>query len=139
MKPSFGAFGDTAACLWNDPLDRKLALGVIRDLTVSGKYISGLMSDARTVGLGDKLASWLGTAGRPQEFTLDDVKRLIGNAAVSELVSETQSSEKEVLYRLSRIVPQIAGQVVPFGNVDSLEVERVGLEALRTNILAGAK
>jgi hypothetical protein len=43
------------------------------------------------------------------------------------------------VYRLSRIVPQIVGRVLPAGEVKSPDVERIGLEAIRSNLLSSAR
>jgi uncharacterized protein YidB (DUF937 family) len=131
-------FGESPATLWGDPLDRRLVLGVIGNLVSSGEFVSGLIKRAREAGLYPKLASWIGTRSENQTFSSDEIKRLVGETVVKELAEEVKAPEKEVLYRLARIVPQVTKQVLPAGEVNSVDVERIGLEAIRGNILSNA-
>jgi uncharacterized protein YidB (DUF937 family) len=111
--------------LWSDPLDRRLALAIIRDLVSSEKVLSGLLDRARQAGLHPKLASWIGTGSERQSFSAVDVEKLLGKKNVEELAREASAPEKDVVYRLSRIVPQIVGRVLPAGEVKSPDVERI--------------
>ena len=128
-------FGEEASRLWSDPVDRKLALGVVEELLLSGKYVRGLIEQADHAGLKSKLTSWLGTTCEHESFTAEEMARVLGQDLVRHLATKVDASERDALHRLARVVPQIAEQVLPAGQVKSAEVERIGLEGIRSNII----
>ncbi|SRR5258706_9138763 len=125
--------------LWNDPLNRRIALGVIGELVISGQLISGLMQRARDVDLDKKLASWIGMSGENQSFSPSEIKQVVDPEMVEDLKKELKLSEKDLFYRLARIVPQIASQVLPAGESSSPDIERIGLEAIRSNLISSSR
>lgn len=140
MAMSSRQFGSVRTGLWWDPVDRRLVLEVIRKLSNprDPKGVSGLIADFQEKGLGGKIASWIDPDVQSEakvEITADDIKKVLGPNVIKEFAKEVKETPEEVSYRLSRIVPRLANQLLVAGEIPSKDVEMVGLEAIRSDLL----
>jgi uncharacterized protein YidB (DUF937 family) len=77
--------------------------------------LDGLIKKFDSVGLGDKVRSWVGT-GENQPVTADEVKRALPDQ-VRNLSGEVDKSEDEVAGQMAELLPEVVDKVTPEGNV----------------------
>ena len=77
--------------------------------------LDGLIKKFDSVGLGDKVRSWVGT-GENQPVTADEVKRALPDQ-VRNLSGELDKPEDEVAGQMAELLPEVVDKVTPEGNV----------------------
>jgi uncharacterized protein YidB (DUF937 family) len=78
--------------------------------------ISGLLTNARSQGLGNTVQSWIGT-GANHSITAEQVENLIGQERINQLASRVGVSPETARAALSRILPVIVDKSTPEGKL----------------------
>lgn len=78
--------------------------------------LDGLVKALQEAGLGDQVASWIGT-GANQPVTPDQLGQALGPDKVQELASSTGIDVGQLLPMLAAFLPQIIDALTPNGHV----------------------
>ena len=101
---------------------------MIRDSAGGG--LSGLIAKFQQGGLGDAVASWVGT-GKNLPITPDQLQSVLGNAQVQAIAQKFGLSTDDVAHALANLLPQAIDHLTPNGQVPSSSVMEQGLAILR--------
>ena len=101
---------------------------MIRDSAGGG--LSGLIAKFQQGGLGDAVASWVGT-GKNLPITPDQLQSVLGNAQVQAIAQKLGLSTDDVAHALANLLPQAIDHLTPNGQVPSSSVMEQGLAILR--------
>jgi uncharacterized protein YidB (DUF937 family) len=86
--------------------------------------VDGLVAKFQQAGLGDKIASWIGT-GHNLPITAEQVKEVLGGH-LNQVAQQTGQSTNEVAGGLAQILPGLIDHITPGGQVpDGAAVEKM--------------
>lgn len=100
-----------------DPKTRLLqaALGLLSNDSQAGG-IQGVLERFRQAGLGDAVASWIGT-GPNQPVSADQVQQALGEQHLERLSTASGLPPQEIAGHLSELLPELINKLTPNGEV----------------------
>jgi uncharacterized protein YidB (DUF937 family) len=109
-------------------------IGMISDPSTGG--LSGLIDKISAGGLGDQVASWIGT-GNNLPITAEQIQQVLGSSFVQGLAAKMGINTADAAGSLANILPQIVDKLTPEGQVPGdnhlLEAGLAGLTSLLAN------
>ena len=108
-----GGLGGLVAMAAQNP---ELVQAVMGMLANDGQYggLGGLIAKFQQAGLGDVIASWLGS-GANQSVTADQLTRALGPDLFAQLGARLGVGSGEAASQLSRVLPGLIDQLTPQG------------------------
>ncbi len=82
----------------------------------AGGGLGGLISAFEKNGLGDVMASWIGT-GENQAISAEQIQSVLGNEQIAAIARSLGFSPQEVSGQLAQFLPQVIDQITPSGKV----------------------
>jgi uncharacterized protein YidB (DUF937 family) len=81
-----------------------------------GGGLGGLAEQFQRGGLGDVMASWIGT-GQNQPISPDQLGGVLGGDLLGRLTQQTGMNQGDLLGQLSQMLPQMVDQATPEGRI----------------------
>ena len=97
----------------------------------SSKGLGGLLAMAQQAGLGDVVASWIGT-GQNQPISVDQLRDLLGSEQVSAIAQKLGLSPELATQMLSQVLPQAVDHLTPDGQVPHNDLLEQGLALFKS-------
>ena len=88
--------------------------------------LGGLLQRFQGAGLGDAVASWVGT-GANQSVSPDEVKTALGDGPLRTLAEHAGLDENEAATHLSDLLPQLVDKLTPSGQIPANGVHEGGM------------
>ena len=88
--------------------------------------LGGLLSRFQGAGLGDAVASWVGT-GANQPVSADQIKSALGDGPLRTLADNAGLDEETAASHLSSLLPQLVDKLTPNGQVPASGVHEGGI------------
>jgi len=114
---ALGALGGLVALAANNPQVVHAVMGMLADDGGHGG-LGGLVAKFQQAGLGDVVASWLGT-GANQPVTGDQVTQALGPDALSQLGARMGLNPGEAASSLAQVLPGLIDHLTPQGQAPS--------------------
>ncbi|WP_343583126.1 YidB family protein [Herbaspirillum sp.] len=112
------------------PQSSALLSGVMALVNQAGG-VQGLLNQLQQGGLGDQVASWLGT-GQNQPVSGDQITNALGNDTLSQVAQQAGVAPEHAAAGLAQLLPQIIDHLSPNGQVsDNNELLEQGLALLK--------
>jgi len=106
-------------------------IGMLTDPQSGG--LSGLVEKVAAGGLGDQVASWVGT-GNNIPITAEQIQEVLGSSFVQGLAQKMGINSADVAGSLASLLPQVVDKLTPDGQVPAnnqlLELGLSGLKSL---------
>jgi uncharacterized protein YidB (DUF937 family) len=106
-------------------------IGILTDPQSGG--LSGLVEKVAASGLGDQVASWVGT-GNNLPITAEQIHEVLGSPFVQGLAQKMGINSADVAGSLASLLPQVVDKLTPDGQVPAnnqlLELGLSGLKSL---------
>jgi len=106
-------------------------IGMLTDPQSGG--LSGLVEKVAASGLGDQVASWVGT-GNNIPITAEQIQEVLGSSFVQGLAQKMGINSADVAGSLASLLPQVVDKLTPDGQVPAnnqlLELGLSGLKSL---------
>ena len=113
-QSSSGGLGDLIGQLAGNPQLMQVATSLLsNDGSVGG--LEGLIAKFQQAGLGDVMASWVGT-GRNQAISGDQLGQVLGNDTLSGLARQLGVNSGDLAGQLSSVLPGLVDQLTPNGH-----------------------
>jgi uncharacterized protein YidB (DUF937 family) len=120
-----GAGGQTglASIVLQNPKLMQAAMGLLsKDSPVGG--LPGLVTNFNTAGLGDVVASWLGS-GPNKSVSGADIQRALGGSVVDQLAAQAKMTPTEASNALSQALPAMIDKITPKGNAEGMDASAI--------------
>ncbi len=78
--------------------------------------LEGLVQKFKDKGLGDTIASWIGT-GENKPISQEKIQQVLGNSYVQQLAAKAGLSTDEISNKLATILPQVIDKLTPNGKL----------------------
>ena len=109
-----GGFGGLVALAAQNPQLIQAVLSLVsNDGPVGG--LPGLMAKFQQAGLGDMIASWLGS-GTNQAISGDQLSRVLGSGPLSQVASQLGVGQSDAANQLAQVLPGLLDQLTPQGH-----------------------
>lgn len=89
-------------------------MGLVSNPETGG--LSGMLENFKSKGLGDIIASWIGT-GENQPISSDQILNVIGKDQISNLAEKVGFSPEETMNKLADFLPQFIDKMTPEGKL----------------------
>lgn len=86
----------------------------------AGGGLGGLISAFEKNGLGDVMASWIGT-GQNKAISADQLQSVLGNEQIAAIAQSLGFSPQEASGQLAQFLPQVIDQLTPSGKVPNTD------------------
>ena len=110
---SSGGLGDLLGQLGNNPQLLQLAASLLSNEGGVGG-LEGLIAKFQQAGLGDIVASWIGS-GHNQPISGDQLGQVLGNDTLSGLARQLGMNPSDVAGQLSKVLPGLVDKLTPAG------------------------
>ena len=110
---SSGGLGDLLGQLGNNPQLLQLAASLLSNEGGVGG-LEGLIAKFQQAGLGDIVASWIGS-GHNQSISGDQLGQVLGNDTLSGLARQLGMNPTDVAGQLSKVLPGLVDKLTPAG------------------------
>jgi uncharacterized protein YidB (DUF937 family) len=134
---NLGGLGSVASLAAKNPqlLSAAVSLLSSRDTSVGGSGgLSALASSFDRNGLGNVMASWIGT-GKNESIGADQIANVLGDDTLSQFASKAGVGLAEAGPALAAVLPSLVDQLTPKGNVPAPSA----LESALTSLLSGGR
>lgn len=108
--------GDIAKFATDNPELAKAAMDLFSSGNGSGAGIADLVSSLQSGGLGDAVASWLGS-GENASVAPEQLQSALGNDTISQFAEKAGVSGSEASSLLADILPQVVDKLSPDGQL----------------------
>ena len=78
--------------------------------------LNGVLDKFKTSGLGDQVASWVGT-GENQAVSADQITNALGNSQIAELAAKFGITPEVLSGQLAQHLPDVINKLTPHGEV----------------------
>lgn len=110
---SSGGLGDLLGQLGNNPQLLQIAASLLSNEGGVGG-LEGLIAKFQQAGLGDVVASWIGS-GQNQAISGDQLGQVLGNDTLSGLARQLGMNSGDVASQLSNVLPGLVDKLTPAG------------------------
>lgn len=110
---SSGGLGDLLGQLANNPQLLQIATSLLSNEGGIGG-LEGLIAKFQQAGLGDVVASWIGS-GHNQPISGDQLGQVLGNDTLSGLARQLGTNPSDVAGQLSNVLPGLVDKLTPKG------------------------
>ena len=108
--------GDVAKIASENPEIAKAALEMFSSANGSGSGLTDIVGSLQSGGLGDAVASWLGS-GENASVAPDQLQSALGDDAISQFAEKAGVSGGEASAMLASILPQVIDKLSPDGQL----------------------
>lgn len=123
-----GALGNAGGSGGNNPL----LDSVVKMLTDSsqGGGLAGIVKAFQDKGLGDQMASWVGS-GQNLPISADQIKSALSGGQLGQIASQLGINEQQAAGGLADILPQVVDKLTPGGQMPEGDLMAQGLDMLK--------
>lgn len=123
-----GALGNAGGSGGNNPL----LDSVVKMLTDSsqGGGLAGIAKAFQDKGLGDQMASWVGS-GQNLPISADQIKSALSGGQLGQIASQLGINEQQAAGGLADILPQVVDKLTPSGQMPEGDLMAQGLDMLK--------
>ncbi len=118
-----------------DPVAQGDLLGSVIGLINSAGGLPALLQQLQGSGLGDQVASWIGT-GQNQAVSGDQITDALGADNIQQIAQQAGVEPEHASTGLAQLLPQIIDQLTPDGQVPQNELLQQGLSMLKGKFFA---
>ena len=92
--------------------------------------LAGLAKMFQDKGMGDQIASWIGT-GQNQSISADQIKNVLGSGQLGQIASQLGMDEQKAAGGLADLLPQVVDKLTPGGQIPQGDLMEQGLALLK--------
>ncbi|RBA24381.1 uncharacterized protein YidB (DUF937 family) [Herminiimonas fonticola] len=118
-----------------DPVAQGDLLGGVMGLINNAGGLPALLQQLQGGGLGDQVASWIGT-GENQAVSGDQIMDALGADNIQQIAQQAGVEPEHASVGLAQLLPQIIDQLTPNGQVPQNELLQQGLSMLKGKFFA---
>jgi len=107
------------------------AMDLINNPSTGG--LPGLIDAFKNKGLGDIVASWIGT-GANKSISADQILQALGPDRIQQIAQKVGMSKEDLSQHLSQLLPQIIDKLTPNGKLPTPGALEDGLNMLKKNL-----
>ena len=107
------------------------AMDLINNQSTGG--LAGLVETFKNAGLGDIIASWIGT-GTNKPISATQLIQVLGSSKIQQMAKTVGASKEDLAQHLSQLLPQIIDNMTPNGKMPSSDLLGEGLNILKKNL-----
>ncbi|HEX9021543.1 MAG TPA: YidB family protein [Nitrospirota bacterium] len=96
--------------------------------------LEGLVQKFKDKGLGEVIASWIGT-GENQPITQEKIQQVLGNNTIQQLAAKAGVSTDEIAKKLTVMLPEVIDKLTPNGKLPEAGKIAEGLNMLKDQFL----
>jgi uncharacterized protein YidB (DUF937 family) len=100
--------------------------------------LSGLLEKLKASGLGDVVASWVGT-GDNRPVAPDQLAAAVGTDTISQIAAKLGTTKEHAISLLSKYLPLVINQLTPNGKVEEGGLLEKGLNFIKSHMPGAAK
>jgi uncharacterized protein YidB (DUF937 family) len=100
--------------------------------------LSGLVEKLKASGLGDAVASWVGT-GENRPVSANQLQSAVGADAVAQIAAKLGTTKEHAVSLLAAYLPMVINQLTPNGKIEDGSWLAKGLEMLKAQFQAATK
>jgi len=126
-----GAAGGDPAAAAAHPGMMDVLTGLLGGQGGGSSGLGGLLAMAQQSGLGDVVASWIGT-GQNQPISADQLQSLLGSGQVAAIAQKLGLSPDLATQMLSQVLPHAVDHLTPDGQVPQNDLVEQGLALFRS-------
>lgn len=110
---------------------------VMQMLSNSGQQggIAGLAKMFQDKGMGEQIASWIGT-GQNQPISGDQIKSVLGSGQLGQIASQLGMDEQQAAGGLAVLLPQMVDKLTPGGEMPQGDLMEQGLTLLKGKLFS---
>lgn len=113
-----------------DPVPQGDLMGTIAGLIEQAGGLQGLLQKLQASGLGDQVASWVGT-GENQPVSGNQIADALGGDQLAQIAQQAGLAPEHASTGLAQLLPQIIDQLTPGGAVPQDDLVAQGLNLLK--------
>lgn len=113
-----------------DASDQGGALGAVMALIERAGGVQALLGQLRQSGLGDQVASWIGT-GANHAISGDQLSTALGDGHLAQVAGRTGIDPGQLSGMLASVLPQVIDQLSPHGELPADDMLGQGLSLLK--------
>jgi uncharacterized protein YidB (DUF937 family) len=117
-----------------DPVPQGALLSGLMGMIDNAGGVPGLLQKLKDSGLGDQVASWIGT-GENQPVSGDQIADALGADQVGQIAQQAGLAPEHASTGLAQLLPQIIDQLTPNGQVPDSSLLAHGLNLLKGKLL----
>lgn len=110
-------------------------MGGVMALINGAGGLPALLQQLQGSGLGDQVASWIGT-GENQAVSGDQIKNALGEDNIQQIAQQAGVEPEHASAGLAQLLPQIIDKLTPNGQVPQGDLLEQGLSVLKGKFLA---
>ncbi|WP_353155749.1 YidB family protein [Herminiimonas fonticola] len=110
-------------------------MGGVMALINGAGGLPALLQQLQGSGLGDQVASWIGT-GENQAVSGDQIKNALGEDNIQQIAQQAGVEPEHASAGLAQLLPQIIDKLTPNGQVPQGDLLEQGLSMLKGKFLA---
>ena len=110
-------------------------MGGVMALINGAGGLPALLQQLQGSGLGDQVASWIGT-GENQAVSGDQIKNALGDDNIQQIAQQAGVEPEHASAGLAQLLPQIIDKLTPNGQVPQGDLLEQGLSMLKGKFLA---
>ncbi len=118
-----------------DPVAQGDLMGSVMGLINGAGGLPALLQQLQGSGLGDQVASWIGTEEN-QAVSGDQIKDALGADNIQQIAQQAGVEPEHASAGLAQLLPQIIDQLTPNGQVPQNELLQQGLSMLKGKFFA---
>lgn len=108
-------------------------LGVVMQMLSNqgqGGGLAGLVKAFQDKGMGDQVASWVGT-GQNLPISPEQIKAVLGSGQLGQIAGQLGMNEQQAAGGLADMLPQVVDKLTPNGQIPQGDLMAQGLELLK--------
>lgn len=117
-----------------DPVAQGDLMGGVMALINGAGGLPALLQQLQGSGLGDQVASWIGT-GENQAVSGDQIKNALGEDNIQQIAQQAGVEPEHASAGLAQLLPQIIDKLTPNGQVPQGDLLEQGLSMLKGKFL----
>ena len=120
-----GGQAQLATLVLQNPKLMQAAIGLLaKDSLVGG--LQGLVTSFENAGLGDTIASWLGS-GTNKPVSGTEIEKVLGGGVLDGIAAQARMTPSEASDMLSRVLPGMIDKLSPTGEAHALDISQIKL------------
>lgn len=118
-----------------DPVSHSGLMGSVLGMLEQSGGLPALLQKLQASGLGDQVASWVGT-GENQAVSGDQVQAALGSDQLAAIAAQAGVEPAHAATGLAQILPQLINQLTPGGEVPSNDMLAQGINMLKGKLFS---
>ncbi len=119
-----------------DTISQNPLFGQVLEMVNAGKSggLAGLVQNFKDKGLGEAVASWVGT-GSNLPISAAQIQQVLGNQQIQQLAAKVGISPDMVTSQLAQLLPEVIDNLTPGGTVPTHDVLEQGIGLLKNKLM----